>query len=316
MDQRDRRGQLLLVAALGLAVAFVALALVLNAVVFTENLATRNHGQTGDTLGYERAVEDSAAALLVATNVQDNADYVALRDAFAAGVGTWDGNASVLSAASGQVSAVSVTTVSNGTRVVQAEARNFSNASNEAAWQAADGVSSTRRFHVVATPTDGTTPLTWNVTDGTAEWEVRILENASNTSQTDVVVRNATVELSETTVPADTVRVDLTAGTVNGSAVANWTFAEGLGTPYDVYVDNGGSANGRYVFVVNTSESPFRSAVPGAYHSASDDAFPKTTPALFSATLAVDVRDSRVVYASNVTLAPESAVGPTPGPAA
>lgn len=307
MDQRDRRGQLLLVAALGLAVAFVVLALVLNAVVFTENLATRNHGQTDDVVGYERAVEAAATGLLAETNAHNNSDYDALRDAFAANVATWDGNASVLVASGGHVTAATVASASNGTRVVQAAERNFSNASDATAWQAADGVSATRRFHVVATPTNGSTPLTWNVTDGTAVWEVRISENASNTSETDVVVGNATAELTRTTVTADTVSVDLTEGTVNGTAVPNWTFAQEVGSTYDIHVENAASAEGRYVFVVDTEESPFRGGLPsGTYNSAGTDAYPKTTPALFSATVDVTVQNSRVTYESNVTVAPAS----------
>lgn len=307
MDQRDRRGQLLLVAALGLAVAFVVLALVLNAVVFTENLATRNHGQADDVVGYERAVEDAATGLLAETNAHNASDYDALRTAFTANVATWDSNASVLVASGGHVTAAAVASASNGTRVVQAAERNFSNASDATAWQAASDVSATRRFHVVATPTNGSTPLTWNVTDGTAVWEVRISENASNTSETDVVVRNATTELTRTTVAADTASVDLTAGTVNGTAVADWTFAEGVGATYDVRVDNAASANGRYVFVVNTEESAFRAALPpGTYNSSGTDAYPKTTPALFSATVDVTVQNSRVTYESNVTVAPEA----------
>lgn len=314
MDQRDCRGQLLLVAALGLAVAFVTLALVLNAVVFTENLATRNHGQTDSVVGYERAVDDAASGLLAETNAHNASDYDALQEALAANVATWDGNASILVASGGHVTVATVASASNGTRVLQADEGNFTNASDATAWQAAASVSATRRFHVVATPTNGSTPLTWNVTDGTAVWEVQVTENASNTSETDVVVRNATTELSLTTVAADTASVDLTEGTVNGTRVPNWTFAADVGATYDIHVDNAASADGRYVFVVDAEESPFRASLPpGTYNSSSSDAYPKTTPALFSATVDVTVRNSRVTYESTVTVAPEATPVGLPG---
>src|SRR6056297_2455049 len=113
---RDRRGQMLLVAALGLAVAFVALALVLNAVVFTENLATRNPDPADDALAYEGAVTEGVGGLLAETNRHDDADYDSLDDALRAGVVAWDANASRLVAADGTVTSVDLNDTSNGTR--------------------------------------------------------------------------------------------------------------------------------------------------------------------------------------------------------
>lgn len=308
MDHGDRRGQLLLVAALGLAVAFVVLALVLNAVVFTENLATRSHGQTDDVVGFERGVEDGVGGLLVQTNEHDDSDYDALHDALAANVATWSANASLQMAAGGHVTDASVASAANGTRVVQSARRNFSNATGATDWTAAAGVNATRRFHVVATPDGSADALAVNVSDGDAAWRVRVVENASNAGFTDVEVRNASGDvLAATTVESDTVAVDLTEGTVNGTAVEGWRFAENVSAPYDVAVANGGSADGRYVFVVDRPRSPLLAALPdGTYHDPGADAAPTTHPALYRAVVTVDVLDSRVTYGTTVTVAPES----------
>ncbi|MXR19826.1 DUF7261 family protein [Halobacterium bonnevillei] len=176
MDERDRRGQLLLVAALGLAVAFVVLALVLNAVVFTENLATRNHGQTDSVVAYERAAEGDVGALLAQTNRHNNSDSDELAATLTANVETWDANASVLAVGSGHLTQTTVASVANGTRVVQSTRRNFSNATGVDDWTAATGVDATRRFHVVAEPTTADA-LTLNVSNGTTAWRVRVVEN-------------------------------------------------------------------------------------------------------------------------------------------
>jgi hypothetical protein len=301
MDRRNRRGQLLLVAALGLAVAFVVLALVLNAVVFTENLANRNHGDADDVVGYERGVESGVGGLVAAVNRENHTDYETLNETLATNLGTWDGNASVLTAAGGHVTAASVTATDNGTRVLQPDRRAFTNATGAGDWTAATGVNATRRFHVVATPTAGS-PLTFEVTDGAASWTVRVAEDGGGADVT--VTRNGSHVVSYAHA-AETVALDLTEGTVNGTSVANWTYAAGVSAPYDVRVANGTDAEGRYVFVVDRPRPPLRAALPDSTYAAADSS-PRATPALYGAVVAVSVLDDRVTYETNVSVAPES----------
>jgi hypothetical protein len=312
MDERDRRGQLLLVAALGLAVAFVVLALVLNAVVFTENLATRNHGQTDSVVAYERAAEADVGGLLAGTNRHNNSDYDDLAATLTANVETWDANASVLAAGSGHVTRSAIASVANGTRVVQSVERNFSNATGVGDWTAATGIDGTRRFHVVAAPTDSADALTLTVSNGSAAWRVLVVENASNAGFTDVEVHDESgAVLAATTVESDAAALDLTEGTVNGSAVEGWQFAEGVGGGYDVRVENGSVATGRYVFVVDRERPDLLAALPSdTYHDPGTGDEPTTTPALYQATVNVTVQNSRVTYETNVAVAPESAPVP------
>lgn len=300
---RDR-GQLLLVVGLGLALAFVVLALVLNAVVFTENLATRNHGETDDVVGYERATEAGVGGLLVQTNTYDDADYATLRSALESDVGTWDANASLLSASSGTITAASVRSVENGTRIVQADERNFSDDSGADNWTAAVDVSETRRFEAVVTPTSSS-PVAFTFSDGTASWRVEVSENTSNSGYTDVDVWNETGDvLAETYVESDTASIDITKGRLNGTRVPGWTFAENVSTPYNVSVVNGGNANGKYGFVVDVPNA--EDDVPSDTYTDRSNGSPTAVPALYSATVAVYVQDARVTYETNVTVAPES----------
>jgi hypothetical protein len=298
---RDR-GQLLLVAGLGLALAFVVLALVLNAVVFTENLATRNHGETDDVVGYERAVEAGVGGLLVQTNTYDDADHASLRSALEAGVGTWDANASLLTASSGTITAASVQSVENGTRIVQADERNFSDASGAGDWTPVADVEETRRFEMVVTP-NGSDPLTVNVSDGATEWRVEIVDAGSDTV---VEVKNETSPITSETVASDTVAVDVTEGTVNGTRVPGWTFAENVSTGYDVQIENGGDADGKYGFVV------YDASVNGDNYANRSSGSPTAVPALYSANVTVHVQDARVTYETNVTVAPEESPAAPP----
>lgn len=286
---------MLLVAALGLAVAFVALALVLNAVVFTENLATRNPDPADDALAYEGAVTEGVGGLLAETNRYSDANYSALDAALRAGVADWDANASRLAAADGRISAVELNATRNGTRILQDATSTFTSAGGTSDWTVAGGVSGTRRFVVVADPASSL-PVSFAVADGAGnDWRVEIAEAASGNA-TVTVVDDGTV-VADVTHGSGTVAVDLTEGTVNGSAVANWTYAAGVTTPYEVTVDDGSGATGRYQLFVDRQQGSFTTAAA------------TTRPAVYSATVDVTVHRSSLRYESPVVLAPEDAPG-------
>jgi hypothetical protein len=304
MDDRADRGQLLLVAALGLAVAFVVLALVLNAVVFTENLATQNHGRTDDAVGFQNAVEDGVGGLLVGVNDQNNTDYAELSTALHAGVDRWSSNASLLSASDGRVTETTVASVENGTQVVQAERRTFTNETGVGNWTLATGVEETRRFRMVVSQNDSTNPFRVRVSNGTDTWTVRVVEAGSDTNVSVYRDGNRVESWVRST---STVELDLTQGTINGTAVANWTFAEGVSRPYNISYENGDTATGTYGFVVDKPRPDLLADLPADHYSsrASGD-YPTTVPAIYSAKVSVSVLRSSLTYETLLEVEPES----------
>jgi hypothetical protein len=285
---------MLLVAALGLAVAFVALALVLNAVVFTENLATRNPDPADDALAYEGAVTQGVGGLLAETNRHDDTDYGTLDGAFRTGVVAWDANASRLVAADGTLTTVELASTNNGTRIVQNADGNFTDDAGNESWTLAGAVSDTRRFVVVADPEAGGT-FTVEVSNGNESWRVEVDEDGSGNAAVTVYESGspvATVDHDD-----DTVAVDLTEGTVNGSVVEDFTFAAGVTPSYNVTVTDGSAATGRYQLFVDEQQGDF------------DTDAPTTRPAIYSAVVDVTVHRSSVTYESPVVLAPGDAPG-------
>lgn len=278
---RDRRGQILLVAALVLAVTFVALALVLNTVVFTENLATRNHDRTDDALGFAAAVEDGAGGLLAEVNRHNDTDYGALENSFRSVVAVWDANASFHSASGGTVTATAVVGVENGTRVSDDAMSNFT----------VDGVSA-RRFELVAEPASTTTPLTVVVSDGSDVWRMDVVGNGSSGADVTLTTAAGSRTYADLAVPLE---VDLTEGELNGRRVNNWTFAEGVTGDYDVELTNSSAATGRYQLFVDE-------ALGGVSLSNAD-----ADHAIYSADVNVTVRRSTFTYGTTLTVAPEDA---------
>jgi hypothetical protein len=307
MTTRDERGQLLLVAGLGLAVAFVALALVLNAVVFTENLATRNHGRADDAVGFENAVERGVGGLLTEVNEHNNTDYAELQDVFELTVAEWDTDSALLSAADGRVTTATVTDVEKGTQVVQSETRAFTNVTGTADWTLAPSVEETRRFRMVVSQNDSANPFRVVVSDDAASWTVQVEDNGSDT---DVLVFENGTQVASHTHDAETVELDVSQGTVNGTEIANWTFAEGVGPTYDVAYGNGDTASGRYIFVVDRQRVPLLDDLPEhTYHPRESGDYPTTAPALYRANVSVSLRRATLIYETGLRLAPGSPPG-------
>ena len=67
-DGDGDRGQMILLMGVVLAVMFVALALLVNAAIYTDNVATRGGDPAGEALEYQNGVVDSTAGLLAAEN--------------------------------------------------------------------------------------------------------------------------------------------------------------------------------------------------------------------------------------------------------
>lgn len=70
------RGQMILVAGIVLAVLFVALALLVNAAIYTDNVATRGGDSAGEALEYQAGVVDSVGGLIDAENADGNPDNI------------------------------------------------------------------------------------------------------------------------------------------------------------------------------------------------------------------------------------------------
>lgn len=156
-DVRAERGQLILVTGVVLAVALVGLALVLNSVVFTESLATRNQEQGSNTMLSERA---NAAAEFDESITRVNGEVVTsnksdwLRQNLTAVIERREARLTRQAALSGGTVDYSLASATEGTRIRQTNAsRNFT-AGNETAgdddWVVVEDAESLRHFRIVA----------------------------------------------------------------------------------------------------------------------------------------------------------------------
>lgn len=302
---KEDRAQVILVAAFSLAVAFVALSVVINGAIFTQNLATR--GDTaggGDALQQRQQAEQMVGDMLEHTN----ANYSGTTDI----TGEFRSAVSDLSNASGFQQSVAGRAVdythlsaSNGTRVYQDSPDNFTNASAGDNWTVAENVDNTRQFDITITDTvelepPGNKPFAVNLTDTSSSdtWLLAIAEE-SGTLNLTATYTDAPDSFSATCTapepPSQEVGINITAGLFAGQPCEALRFARNvsggtdeLGT-YDIRFNNTENIEGTYQLTVDTTSV--------------GDA-PNDEPAVYSATVEYTYRTANLVYETDIRVAP------------
>lgn len=310
MDRDRSRGQLLLIAGLGIAVTFIVLAVVLNTAIYTENLATRDTVPGRQAVSFEHAAEEGTGGLLALVNYHNNSDYAKLHQQLAAEVRTWDAHTSLHGGAYGVIRGASLVGAEDGTQIVQDDVRNFTDDDGNASWTLATNVTETRRFRMNVTRSalaaDASNAFAVQVTNGSQLWRARIY--ASGTNNVTVDVYNGTTTTYEVT--GENVEIDLTQGIVGGNSYPGLVFAEGVTPPYNVSYEHADQVSGRYVLFVDRPQVPLLSGVPGdPYYDRQSGLSPYTVPAVYSANVSVTFERPDLSYQSTVTVAPGAPPG-------
>lgn len=310
------RGQLLLVGALLLATAVIAIALILNTVIFTENLATRDRANAIDgPREFRGLATDATADGIEHVNRANNTSHAALRSNLTTYLGDWTRASARQRASDGVAVNVSVVETTAGTRVMQSNgSRNFTAGDAEVGdgnWTLSEGhrvrqfrlnvsrdslynlgtideltdtnneTITENAFHVVAD--DGTPARVYLFRDDDDDVRLLVEQGGTYAGGNDPDCQS----------DDSWVTVDLVNATVDGQACsALETLGPVLADSPDVAYENAtlgddDRAAGRYDLLVkgNVSRSD-------PYYDAGSGQSPFTTPALFSATVRVTYQES------------------------
>ncbi|QKY19361.1 hypothetical protein B4589_002835 [Halolamina sp. CBA1230] len=310
MADVDDRGQLMLVGALTLAVMFVALAVLLNAAIYTGNVATRDAGPgTGEAIEYEGEATAMSRAVLESIH-ESGSEYAALNEEFNRTVEGWSGAAGThvtVALADTELAEIDTT---RGTRISQSTDRNFTDTEGNPNWIVADDTQSrafrmnVTRESLVSSDTpidDGAFRVTFTESGDDDVWKVYLHQEGTDDVSVTVLDPDGnddtcTVETGERAV------IDITAGTVDGEPCPEMRFFGNLSEPYTIrYVDavDGGDdqVEGTYSVVV---DRPRDSLDTGAREGDQ----PSAVRTLYSAELRVTYRSANVYYQSEFRVAP------------
>lgn len=309
----DRRGQLVLVAGLALAVILVAFVLLANTAIFTENLATRDNGVgEHDALGYRSSVVDGVGGIVDREN--ENAvgsdDYDAVKSNINASISALDEQlrgAAARSAASARINESGLT-YTEGRLIRQTDAsREFRAANGDADWAVVTDTDGVRAFAMDVDPLASGSPgslsgvftiIVNDTSDGT-EWRVYVYETGG-----DVVVAVEPDGGSQTQVCAvagTTVTLDLTAGTLDGEACSGLDWAAGVTDEYSVKFANGDEAQGTYDLTAAGGSSVFD---PTLVNDDPSSGSPYAADAVYAVDVPVRFQTPELEYAATIRVAP------------
>lgn len=312
MSERSR-GQLIVVGGLGLAVALVLLALVLNSAIYTENLASRQLDSGGDASETSNEVAEGLGGLMNGVNDPATAsNYSTLEANYSDGVGEWSAVASQYEALHARGITVSTATaggdpvIERGVRIVdENESTKLTPRNNTLAdWTVAPGVRA-REFGLVVTSVDDddtsdseveTELASGGWTEGSffyvdiddGEWRMAVYDDGSGIKVGVYDSATGTYSVCSNTPAATPVRIDIGRGTINNVPCEPLASIAKQTGPYTVHFANGEEAAGSYELTVDRAMNdsdlsevvgPFTDATDAAnydYHCG-DSGSPKST---------------------------------------
>ncbi|MFB6109065.1 MAG: hypothetical protein ABEJ82_09560 [Haloplanus sp.] len=335
-DGRRDRAQLLLVGALALAVIFVVLSLLLNSVIYTENLATRKTNADADAaVEYRTQIRGGVGHLVEYANRDGDHSLATRRADFRATLADWRVMHSNYSALDGRATEVTLESTRPGTRIVDANASTSMTARDGTPtwWVARDVTVRDFRANVTVStladysqtqvegfgsdPTQGDvfrvvfddgSPTTLAVYDDDTEGPTLLVHDAATGTTRTCPVTNGRVHLGDE-------RVD-------GRYCRALSMVHPTGNA-DVRILDGGVSDGAFSLVVDRPESAFRTTLDTsnygdqctATYGANDTVEPYTTPAVYASDVRARFRTSDLTYGQTVRVAPGESGDPASEPA-
>jgi hypothetical protein len=310
-SEDEGRGQLLLVTGLAIAFAIVAIVLLLNTAIYTQNLASRNPSPgADDALQYRQEVVSGIEGILHRENFEEYAylDESDLQTSVDNGVNHLADQLSRQHAERGTSVSVSSVTLSGGDLVRQTDSsRDFTGAAsngNREDWNVAFAATGTRDFEMTvkdnglesASVGSFGDAFRVRVFDGTSQWQMFVYENGGDIV---VAVKNDTSAAVEACRTNDNdATISLSDGSLDGTNCPKLDWAKGVSTPYTIRYENGQNAEGTYEFVVEGfGFNPDLNNGPGS-------ASPYQVPAVYSVQMDIAYRTADVEYEATVTAAP------------
>lgn len=275
----EDRGQLLLVAGVLVAVLFVALALLVNTAIYTDNVATRGGDAAGEAIEYQAGVTEAVGGLLDAENANsEHTNRGEIESALESGTESIEETIRANNLRRGAVAEIDTgsipSTTTDGLSINETDTAAFES------WEA--NASAVRGFVIDLDPD--------NMTEGSTVIDLNGTELAVNKTEGDVVVTGGTEPIECRTAASGTVRFDVTGERLDGEPCRfGWPEFENGDT---IAIEDGPNAGGSYEVTIESADDP-------AWISA------HTTEAIYSIEgLGISIDTPELRYETSVRIAP------------
>lgn len=316
---RDERGQLLLVTAIGLAVLFVVLALLLNTLIFTANFASRKGPvkSAGEAVDYRLEAERVVIELLRASE-QKTGSFSTLNATFTSRVHNWSELSARQLGTSGAVTHVTPH-ATEGARVAQEnESRPFTNASSDPSWTLVEETPGVRAWWLTVSRENLTargaieneseasdlvnaSVFRTVISNGSATWRVFVYQDGTSDVLVRVEAPNGTLSAAcRTAATNGTAVVGMTNATVGGGSCAPLAAITLGGDAFDIAYRGGNNATGTYSLVVNRTAAN----VDDGDLQSPGSGVPYVTGGIYAADIDVGYATPGLRYSATVHIAP------------
>jgi len=314
----DERGQIILIAALALAVTFIGLALVVNSAIYTQNLASRGEvAGSNDALEMRAMMETNVGRGVIAANRYNHSTQTTLETGVRESIRSVSTQTERQRVTSGTLVNVTLAGAPTyGTRIAQTNTSLFESgeATPSANWMVrervtrpGDGTNATRRFVINATqlPSSGSEfVVIANGTGGNPKWTMRVWGDVGPSGTVNVEIDTPSgTQTCAVPIEEPYAHIDVTGGTVQGEPCLalqggsfDGRFAHGVGDEYNITFESGNQIKGNYSMVV-------RDSTP-ANTLDTAPASPFSTIAIYNATVQYRYDTSNLRYEAKIRVAP------------
>ncbi|QLG29860.1 hypothetical protein HUG10_19820 (plasmid) [Halorarum halophilum] len=307
------RAQMFLIGGLALALVLVALVLVLNSAIYTENLATRGSGGAGvDATLQVRADVQQGMSDIVEQSNRDHAAYMDQLTAIQAGIPALESLFMRYDASDGRWIRLQYVAGSDepGMRIHQDTVADFQadadgDSIDDPTWTLVEQTPAVRNFQVtitnrtalVGTETDAfRIVFDQDATTTGDEWTLLLYNDSGATVVAVDGPEGSLGECHDTTGTGTT--VDVTAATVDGERCPALEFLEDIPADFDLRYEHGGNATGTYEVTGKEGESTSRPSSP--YLTGN----PVANDSVYGVTVHLYTRSSDITYETDVRVAP------------
>jgi len=312
MADLTERGQIILISAFILAVTFVALALVVNSAIFTENLASRGEvSGSSEALVYQHQVEQSVGEAMAFANVYNTSG---LSDSVKASISDLGTRGGIQQAREGQLVNVSYVSDDQGKRIAdnQSSWSTFESVANLDKWNLAENVDETRAFVITTDETSLPSGDRFKVEANesiSSVWEMELWQSSSTVHVDVTTAAGDNAQCDVDISGAGTFEIDVTRGVVAGERCHALTragedgdsmwFGAGTSGSYDINFENGDQISGNYSMVIDGG-SVNATTVAGTPSTGT----PFETDAIYQTTVHYVYVTPNVAYETEVQVAP------------
>lgn len=301
----SERGQLFLVTALAIAVASIALILLLNSAIYTQNVASRDLGANDrQAIAETKTFLEGAEGLLIAENERTQTQSER-RSALQTGTERLAELQRTHELQEGTATGVTKISLSDGRGLYQDSVGDFTSASGDRNWSVADSAEGIRAFEIgvdSADPPPTGDPvnesfrvnITGNGGSGDV-WTLYVFEDGGQTNVSTELTGGNIEGLCGPSTFSTPLTVNVTNASVNGKYCPNLTYWEDIDRPYEVDITWGDRASGTYSLTVNTTSI-------GSFNSPGTD--PYAIEQVYSVTGNYTYRSSHLHYVRAFRIAP------------